>query len=137
MKKILSFLLALTFILCAFAGCGKKEEDKPLMSLATVLDFADMARELQLSQFAKFENVALGSSELPIFYFPLRETNFAFTIGMDEDGDIESMMLSHISGEEIYLFHKNPGRLDPNATQYTEDAKSYDLQKFIDEMTEK
>lgn len=69
MKKILSFLLALTFILCAFAGCGKKEEDKPLMSLATVLDFADMARELQLSQFAKFENVALGSSELPIFIF--------------------------------------------------------------------
>ena len=137
MKKILSILLALAFILCAFAGCGKEEEDKPLMSLATVLDFADMARELQLSQFSKFENVTLGSSKLPIFYFPLREFDFAFTIGMDEEGDIESMMLSHVSGEEIYLFHKNPGRLDPNATQYTEDAKSYDLQKFIDEMTEK
>ena len=38
MKKILSILLALAFILCAFAGCGKEEEDKPLMSLATVLD---------------------------------------------------------------------------------------------------
>ena len=137
MKKILSFLLALTFILCAFAGCGKKEEDKPLMSLATVLDFADTARELQLGQFSKFEHVALGSSEMPIFYFPLRETDFAFTIGMDEDGDIESMMLSHVSGEEIYLFHKNPGKLDPLATQYTKDASSYDLQKFIDEMTEK
>ena len=137
MKKILSIILVLTFVLCAFAGCGKKEEDKPFMSLATVLDFADMARELQLSQFSKFENVTLGSSELPIFYFPLREIDFAFTIGMDEEGDIESMMLSHVSGEEIYLFHKNPGRLDPNATQYTEDAKSYDLQKFIDEMTEK
>ena len=49
---------------------------------------------------------------------------------------IESMMLSHSSGQEIYLFHKNPGQLDPNATQYTEDAKSYDLQKFIDKMTE-
>jgi len=137
MKKILSFLLALTFILCAFAGCGKKEEDKPLMSLATVLDFADMARELQLSQFSKFEYVALGSSEMPIYYFQLREIDFAFTIGVDENGAIESMMLSHISGEEIYLFHKNPGKLDPNATQYTKDASSYDLQKFIDEMTEK
>ena len=66
----------------------------------------------------------------------MRETDFAFTIGIDETGAIESMMLSHISGEEIYLFHKNPGKLDPNATQYTEDAKSYDLQKFIDKMTE-
>ena len=137
MKKILLFLLALTFILCAFAGCGKKEEDKPLMSLATVLDFADMARELQLSQFSKFEYVALGSSEMPIYYFQLREIDFAFTIGIDENGAIESMMLSHISGEEIYLFHKNPGKLDPLATQYTKDASSYDLQKFIDEMTEK
>ena len=137
MKKLLSVLLALAFILCAFAGCGKKEEDKPLMSLAAVLDFADMARELQLSQFSKFEYVALGSDEMPLYYFQLREIDFAFTIGVDENGAIESMMLSHISGEEIYLFHKNPGRLDPNATQYTEDAKSYDLQKFIDKVTEK
>ena len=137
MKKILSIILTLAFVLCAFAGCGKKEEDKPLMSLATVLDFADMARELQLSQFSKFEYVALGSSEMPIYYFQLREIDFAFTIGVDENGAIESMMLSHISGEEIYLFHKNPGKLDPNATQYTKDASSYDLQKFIDEMTEK
>ena len=137
MKKLLSVLLALAFILCAFAGCGRKEEDKPLMSLAAVLDFADMARELQLSQFSKFEYVALGSDEMPLYYFQLREIDFAFTIGVDENGAIESMMLSHISGEEIYLFHKNPGKLDPNATQYSKDASSYDLQKFIDEMTEK
>lgn len=137
MKKVLSVFLALTFILCAFAGCGKKDEDKPLMSLAAVLDFADGARELQLRQFSKFEYVVLGSSEIPLYYFQLRETDFAFTIGIDENGAIESMMLSHISGEEIYLFHKNPGKLDPNATQYTKDASSYDLQKFIDEMTEK
>ncbi len=137
MKKVLSFLLALAFIVCTFSGCGKKEEDKPLLSIPAILDFADGARELELRQFAKFEYVVLGSSEVPLYYFPMRETDFAFTIGIDENGAIESMMLSHISGEEIYLFHKNPGKLDPNATQYTEDAKSYDLQKFIDKMTEK
>jgi hypothetical protein len=136
MKKIISLLLALTFIACAFSGCGKKDEDKPLLSVAAVLDFADSARDVELRQFAKFEYVVLGSSEVPLYYFPMRESDFAFTIGIDEYGAIESMMLSHISGEEIYLFHKNPGRLDPNATQYTEDAKSYDLQKFIDKMTE-
>jgi hypothetical protein len=136
MKKLISLLLALTFIACAFSGCGKKDEDKPLLSVAAVLDFADSARDVELRQFAKFEYVVLGSSEVPLYYFPMRESDFAFTIGIDEYGAIESMMLSHISGEEIYLFHKNPGRLDPNATQYTEDAKSYDLQKFIDKMTE-
>lgn len=136
MKKVLSLLLALVFIVFACSGCREKNEDKPLMSLATVLDFADGARELELRQFAKFEYVVLGSSEVPLYYFQLREIDFAFTIGVDENGAIESMMLSHISGEEIYLFHKNPGKLDPNATQYTEDAKSYDLQKFIDKMTE-
>ena len=136
MKKLISLLLALTFIVCAFSGCGKKDEDKPLLSVAAVLDFADSARDVELRQFAKFEYVVLGSSEVPLYYFPMRESDFAFTIGIDEYGAIESMMLSHISGEEIYLFHKNPGRLDPNATQYTEDAKSYDLQKFIDKMTE-
>ena len=136
MKKLISLLLALTFIVCAFSGCGKKDEDKPLLSVAAVLDFADSARDVELRQFAKFEYVVLGSSEVPLYYFPMRESDFAFTIGIDEYGAIESMMLSHISGEEVYLFHKNPGRLDPNATQYTEDAKSYDLQKFIDKMTE-
>ncbi len=136
MKKLISLLLALAFIACAFSGCGKKDEDKPLLSVAAVLDFADSARDVELRQFAKFEYVVLGSSEVPLYYFPMRESDFAFTIGIDEYGAIESMMLSHISGEEIYLFHKNPGRLDPNATQYTEDAKSYDLQKFIDKMTE-
>ena len=136
MKKFISLLLALAFIACAFSGCGKKDEDKPLLSVAAVLDFADSARDVELRQFAKFEYVVLGSSEVPLYYFPMRESDFAFTIGIDEYGAIESMMLSHISGEEIYLFHKNPGRLDPNATQYTEDAKSYDLQKFIDKMTE-
>lgn len=137
MKRIALIFLALAAVLLSFAGCGgRQEEEKPLMSLATVLDFADSARELQLGQFAKFEYVALGSSEMPLYYFQLRETDFAFSIGVDETGMIESMMLSHSSGEEIYLFHKNPGKLDPNATQYTEDASAYDLQKFIDKMTE-
>lgn len=137
MKRIISLLLSLALLTCAFAGCAKKEEDKPLMTLATVLDFADSARELTLPQFSPFEYVVLGSAEMPIYYFQLREIDFVFTIGVDEYGQIESMMLSHISGEEIYLFHKNPGKLDPAATQYTEDASSYDLQKFIDKMTEK
>ena len=137
MKRTVSLLLALTFLLCIFTGCKKEEENKAMMSLGTVLDFADSARELTLPQFSPFDYVVLGSSEMPLYYFPMRESDFAFTIGIDEYGAIESMMLSHISGEEIYLFHKNPGRLDPNATQYTEDAKSYDLQKFIDKVTEK
>ena len=137
MKRIVSLLLALVLLL-SFAGCREKKDDnKPLMSLATVLDFADRARELTLPQFSPFEYVVLGSSEMPLYYFPLSDIDFSFTIGIDENGQIESMMLSHISGEEIYLFHKNPARLDPIATQYTEDANSYDLQKFIDKMTEK
>ena len=137
MKRIVSLLLALVLLL-SFAGCREKKDDnKPLMSLATVLDFADYARDLTLPQFSPFEYVVLGSSEMPLYYFPMSDIDFTFTIGIDENGQIESMMLSHISGEEIYLFHKNPARLDPNATQYTEDAKSYDLQKFIDKMTEK
>lgn len=136
MKKVLSLFLALVFVLCFFVGCEKTEEEKPMMSLATVLDFADSARTLELPQFSGLEYVVLGSSEMPLYYFPMTEGDFSFTIGIDENGAIESMMLSHISGEEIYLFHKNPGRLDPSATQYTEDAKSYDLQKFIDKVTE-
>lgn len=136
-KRIIPLLLTLVFVLGVFVGCKEKEENKPLMSLATVLDFADSARQLELPQFSPFEYVVLGSSEVPLYYFPMLESDFSFTIGIDENGAIESMMLSHISGEEIYLFHKNPAKLDPNATQYTEDAKSYDLQKFIDKMTEK
>ena len=136
-KRIIPLLLTLVFVLGVFAGCKEKEENKPLMSLATVLDFADSARQLELPQFSPFEYVVLGSSEMPLYYFPMRESDFSFTIGIDENGAIESMMLSHISGEETYLFHKNPAKLDPNATQYTEDAKSYDLQKFIDKVTEK
>lgn len=135
-KRIIPLLLAFVFVICAFAGCKEKDEDKPLMSLATVLDFADSARELTLPQFSPFEYVVLGSSEMPLYYFPMTDADFSFTIGIDENGEIESMMLSHISGEEIYLFHKNPGKLDPNATQYTEDAKSYDLKKFIEKVTE-
>ena len=137
MKRTVSLLLALTFLLCIFTGCKKEEKNKAMMSLGTVLDFADSARELTLPQFSPFEYVVLGSSEMPLYYFPMRESQNSFTIGIDENGAIESMMLSHISGEEIYLFHKNPAKLDPNATQYTEDAKSYDLQKFIDKVTEK
>ena len=136
MKRTVSLLLALTFLLCIFAGCKKEEENKAMMSLGTVLDFADSARELTLPQFSPFEYVVLGSSEMPLYYFPMTDADFSFTIGIDENGEIESMMLSHISGEEIYLFHKNPGKLDPNATQYTEDAKSYDLKKFIEKVTE-
>ena len=135
MKRIISILLVFVFLV-SFAACKEKEENKPMMSLATVLDFADSARQLELRQFSKFEYVVLGSSEMPLYYFPMTDIDFSFTIGIDENGAIESMMLSHVSGEEIYLFHKNPARLDPLATQYTEDAKSYDLQKFIDKMTE-
>ncbi|MBQ4140916.1 MAG: hypothetical protein IJD70_06225 [Clostridia bacterium] len=134
--KITCILLALSMLAGILIGCAKKKEDKPYMSLSTVLSFADQARDMDLRFFSQFEYVVLGSSELPLYYFQLKEIDFSFSIGLDADGMIESMMLSHSSGQEIYLFHKNPGQLDPNATQYTEDAKSYDLQKFIDKMTE-
>ncbi len=136
MKKIICALLALLMFTCAIAGCAK-EEDKQRMKLADVIAFADQARDLPLKFFSKYDHVVLGSEETPLYYFELKEYDYTFSIGIGSDGMIESMMLSHNSGEEIYLFHKNPGVLDPNATQYTEDAKSYDIEKFINKMSEK
>lgn len=138
MKKIriAALLLAIVTLACVFSGCRREKEKNPLLPLNAILAIADEARDVPITYFSDYEYVILGSSEMPLYYFQLKEIDFAFSIGMDENGQIESMMLSHISGEEIYLFHKNPGRLDPNATQYTEDAKSYKLQQFIDKMTE-
>ena len=138
MKKIriTALTLALLTLFCMLAGCKREEEKKPKLSLSAVISFADEARDVPITYFSDYDYVVLGSSELPLYYFQLNETDFAFSIGMNELGEIDSMMLSHVSGSEIYLFHKTPGILDPNATQYTEDAKSYDIQKFIDEMTE-
>ncbi len=138
MKKfrITALLLSIVTLVCVFSGCGREKEEKPKLSLGAVLSIADEARDVPITYFSNYDYVVLGSSELPLYYFQLKETDFAFSIGMNELGEIDSMMLSHVSGSEIYLFHKTPGILDPNATQYTEDAKSYDLQEFIDKMTE-
>ncbi len=138
MKKIriICFLLSLCAVVCLLAGCVRKEKDKPIMTVNAVLSFADNARDMSLTYFSQYEYVQLGSSERPLYYFQLNDPDFSLSVGLDENGAIESMLFSHISGEEIYIFHKNPGQLDPNATQYTEDAKSYDIQKFIDKMTE-
>lgn len=138
MKKMrfICVFLVLCTLACMFSGCAREDEKKPYMTLNAVLDFADQARELDLRYFSQYEYVVLGSEELPLYYFQLREIDYSLSIGVDSDGMIESMILSHISGEEIYIFHKNPGQLDPNATQYVEDASAYDIQKFIDKMTE-
>lgn len=135
MRFICAFLVLCT-LACMLAGCAREDEKKPYMTLDAVLNFADQARELDLRYFSQYEYVILGSAELPLYYFQLREIDYSLSIGVDSAGMIESMILSHISGEEIYIFHKNPGKLDPNATQYVEDASSYDIQKFIDKMTE-
>ena len=134
--RIAALILVLAVVACIFAGCSRKEEEKPLMPLDAVLAIANDARDVGITYFSDYEYVVLGSSEMPLYYFQLKESDFAFSIGMDEDGMIESMMLSHVSGNEIYLFHKDSAKLDPNATQYTEDAKEYDLIKFIEKMTE-
>ena len=138
MKKfrIVAFLLAIATLACLFVGCKREDKEKPLLHLNAILAIADEARDVPITYFSDYEYVVLGSSEMPLYYFQLKEIDFAFSVGIDENGQIESMMLSHISGEKVYLFHKNPGKLDPHATQYTEDAKSYDLQKFIEKMTE-
>lgn len=138
MKKIriTCFLLSLSAVICLFAGCARKKKDKPIMTVNAVLSFADTARDMSITYFSQYEYVQLGSNERPLYYFQLSDPDFSLSVGMDGDGQIESMLFSHISGEEIYIFHKNPGQLDPNATQYTEDASSYDLQNFIDKMTE-
>jgi hypothetical protein len=138
MKKIriTALILAVLLLSCLLFGCKREEKERPKLSLNEVLAIADEARDVPITYFSDYEYVVLGSTEMPLYYFQLKEIDFAFSVGIDENGQIESMMLSHISGEEVYLFHKNPGKLDPNATQYTEDAKSYDLQKFIEKMTE-
>jgi hypothetical protein len=134
--RITALILAVLLLSCLLFGCKREEKERPKLSLNEVLAIADEARDVPITYFSKYDYVVLGSSELPLYYFALKEIDFAFSIGINELGEIDSMMLSHISGEEIYLFHKTPGILDPNATQYTEDAKSYDLQKFIEKMTE-
>jgi hypothetical protein len=134
--RITALILAILLLSCLLFGCKREEKERPKLSLNEVLAIADEARDVPITYFSKYDYVVLGSSELPLYYFQLKEIDFAFSVGIDENGQIESMMLSHISGDEVYLFHKNPGKLDPNATQYTEDAKSYDLQKFIEKMTE-
>lgn len=138
MKKIRFFclILSLCAILCLLSGCARKENEKATLTVNAVLSFADNARDMSLTYFSQFNYVQLGSNERPLYYFQLNDPDFSLSVGIDENGEIESMLFSHISGEEIYLFHKNPGQLDPNATQYTEDASSYDLQNFIDKMTE-
>ncbi len=138
MKKIriTCFLLSLCAIVCLLAGCAPKKKDKPIMTVNAVLAFADTAREMSITYFSQYEYVQLGSNERPLYYFQLSDPAFSLSVGMDGEGQIESMLFSHISGEEIYIFHKNPGQLDPNATQYTEDASSYDIQNFINKMTE-
>ena len=138
MKKfrIIALLLAMSALACVFAGCRSQEEEKQPLPLNAILAIADEARDVPITYFSDYEYVTLGSSAMPLYYFQLKEPDFAFSVGLDANGQIESMMLSHVSGNEIYLFHKNPGILDPNATQYEEDAKSYDLQKFIEKMTE-
>lgn len=134
--RITALILAVLLLSCLLFGCKREEKERPKLSLNEVLAIADEARDVPITYFSDYEYVVLGSTEMPLYYFQLKEIDFAFSVGIDENGQIESMMLSHISGEEVYLFHKNPGKLDPNATQYTEDAKSYDLQKFIEKMTE-
>lgn len=138
MKKIriICFLLSLSAVICLLAGCARKEKDKPIMPVNAVISFADTAREMSITYFSQYEYVQLGSNERPLYYFQLSDPAFSLSVGMDGEGQIESMLFSHISGEEIYIFHKNPGQLDPNATQYTEDASSYDIQNFINKMTE-
>lgn len=135
-RRLLSTIFALCLLACLLAGCAREEEKKPYMTLDNVLNFADQARDLDMRYFSQYEYVVLGSAELPLYYFQLKEIDYSLSIGVDANGMIESMILSHISGEEIYIFHKNPGQLDPNATQYVEDASAYDIQKFIDKMTE-
>ncbi len=135
MKKLICVMLACLMLVCAFAACAP-EEDKPKLSLAEVLAFADNARDIPIKSFSGYEYLPIGSSEQPIYYFRLKESEYAFSFALGSDGQIEYMMLSHSSGNEIYLFHKNPGILDPDAAQYTEDAKSYDIEKFIKEMSE-
>ncbi len=135
MKKFICFLLIFATLGCILTACAP-EEEKQKMKLADVVAFADQARDLKMQFFENYEYITLGSEKLPLYYFQLRETDFTFSVGIGSEGSIEWMMLSHISGKEIYLFHKNPGILDPNATPYTEDAKSYDIEKFITEMSE-
>lgn len=137
-KKYRSLCLALMLCLMLglLFGCARNDKPKRVLTVDAVLSFADSARDMSLDQFSQYEYVRLGSGSMPLYYFQLSDPDYSLSVGVDENGAIESMLFSHISGEEIYIFHKNPGRLDPNAAQYTEDASSYDLKSFIDKMTE-
>ncbi len=138
MKKIriTALILIVSMLAFIFAGCAKKDETKPQMTLNVVTTIADYAMDLNITFFEQYDHVILGSAELPLYYFQLKEIDFSFSVGVDEDGMIESMLLSHISGAEIYLFHKDPGKLDPNAAPYEKPADSIMIQQFIDKMTE-
>ena len=137
MKKIRFISLTLAFLaICAlFAGCGK-EKDKPKLTLDNIVSIADRARELDIEAFESYDYIILGSDELPLYYFTLTNADFSFSIVLDENGNIETMILSHTSGEDLYLFHTNPGKLDANAAPYEGVANSYDVEKFIKKMME-
>ena len=66
----------------------------------------------------------------------LNNIDFSFSVVLDENGNIETMILSHVSGSDLYLFHTNPGKLDANAEPYEGVANSYDVEKFIKKMME-
>ena len=141
MKKIrlICLVLALISVAALLAGCAKnneEENEKPKLPLSVVETIAGNARELDLRFFAQYDYVTLGSLSMPLYYFQLSNSDYSLSVGTDETGAIEFMLLSHSSGEEIYLFHKNPGKLDPNATPYVEDASSADIREFIVRMTE-
>ena len=137
MKKIrfVSIVLVMLTLSAFFIGCGK-EEDKPKLTLDNIVAIADRARELDIEAFEPYEYIILGSDEIPLYYFTLNNIDFSFSVVLDENGNIETMILSHVSGSDLYLFHTNPGKLDANAEPYEGVANSYDVEKFIKKMME-
>lgn len=138
MKKIrfIALILTLSALVCFLTGCKTKDETKPQMTLNVVTTIADYAKDLNISFFEQYDHIILGSADLPLYYLQLKEVDFSLSAGLDIDGNIEFMLLSHTSGAEIYLFHKNPGQLDPNAAQYEKDANSAMIEEFIAQVTE-
>ncbi len=133
--RIRSLVLALLALLSLLVGCPKTK-DKPKLTLDNIVAIADRARDLDIKAFESYEYIILGSKEVPLYYFTLTDIDFSFSIVLDEDGNVECMLLSHSSGEDLYLFHTNPGKLDENAAPYDGVATSYDVEKFIKKMTE-